>query len=744
MGEAVVKVYKLPSRKVKEEFLKRHFNSRRITATAMAFFFLASVGAITSIAVDNNSDGIDDNLTVSLGAPGTTVFGDTGAGLTSTVASVSFSGSAANYVANNTISATNLNNNSSTNIGTGSGGLALGSTNVFGGAEGSTNYAAPGNSSDPYQINFSAQQRYVGFWWSAGNSDNNVQLLDASGNTLLSPAFTTSELLQSIFAGVTPAACPSTRPTTAQVTNNPNLRYCGNPKTTSGSLDDPDNAVFVYNYVAEPFAYVHLRYSEAFSGVRLWGTGFEFDNLTISQTVPAASDDEGGVGADANDSCDGAGRLENGGFESGTSNWSTTATDSAIEVWASLSANANDTAISGPGDASSHGGGAIVELQANPGGGANQGIYQDIPTIPGTTITYSFWHHARSGGGSNSNQEVTVRIGAVPNPDPAAGGWTSTEQNNARNSFGVQGVTSSVSISQAWTQASSTYTVPEGQTTTRFLFASLANGGSDSYGNLLDDIEFIPTLACPDETSINFSRDPLVYNPTANDFFPTGTTSVSVISIVGDSATATANGTNLRLSSTSTDSFTVRYRLTSSSSGISEARVVVNVMPEVITQAPAVKVYDPRLTFADLPALRMTGPANALICFDESNRAGETLTGTSFLRTDLLTKNSDNSGNNGFGSATITNDRSALVSANHSLTNALATINSSSGARIYWNTSTSSSRYLRIRTLPLATPTSVGVCADALASSTVVIEFRPLLLTQTIRSGTVEGNKRTK
>ena len=140
----------------------------------------------------------------------------------------------------------------------------------------------------------------------------------------------------------------------------------------------------------------------------------------------------------------------------------------------------------------------------------------------------------------------------------------------------------------------------------------------------------------------------------------------------------------------------------------------------------------------------MTGPANTLICFDESNRAGETLTGTSFLRTDLLTKNSDNSGDNGVGSATITNDRSALVSVNHSLTNALATVNSSGGTRIYWNSSTSSSRYLRIRTLPLATPTSVGVCTDALESSTVVIEFRPLLLTQTIRSGTVEGNKRTK
>ncbi len=98
---------------------------------------------------------------------------------------------------------------------------------------------------------------YLGFWWSAGNAQNYVELMDAAGNVLAS--FSASDLVNDL------GGCPNA--------------YCGNP----------DHG---YGAPGELFAYVHMRLPTGFQKVHFYGQGFEFDNVSISISVPGASSGE--------------------------------------------------------------------------------------------------------------------------------------------------------------------------------------------------------------------------------------------------------------------------------------------------------------------------------------------------------------------------------------------------------------------------------------------------------------------
>jgi hypothetical protein len=102
--------------------------------------------------------------------------------------------------------------------------------------------------------------KYIGFWWSAGSGNNNVQLLDAQGNTLAS--FSSADLFATL------GGCPD-----------PSNGYCGNPNGFSDSN---------FYYPNEPFAYVNIRYPSGFNSIRLFGSGFEMDNFSISSVLPGS------------------------------------------------------------------------------------------------------------------------------------------------------------------------------------------------------------------------------------------------------------------------------------------------------------------------------------------------------------------------------------------------------------------------------------------------------------------------
>lgn len=106
-------------------------------------------------------------------------------------------------------------------------------------------------------------------------------------------------------------------------------------------------------------------------------------------------------------------------------------------------------------------------------------LYQDLTTTPGQTMRWSFYHRARNGDTPSSAQAGTntmrLLIGTPGNV---------VQQGPDRTSPGTH-----------WTQYTGTYTVPAGQTTTRFAFQSVS-GLSPSVGNLLDSVSFTTADGC--------------------------------------------------------------------------------------------------------------------------------------------------------------------------------------------------------------------------------------------------------
>jgi hypothetical protein len=106
-------------------------------------------------------------------------------------------------------------------------------------------------------LTFTTTQRYVGFWWSAGNTPNNVTVNLVGGETESFDAGTLSSALGNCADGPNRSA------------------YCDNPNTAvTGRLTN------------ELYAYVHIRNETGFNSVRFSGRGFELDNISISETIP--------------------------------------------------------------------------------------------------------------------------------------------------------------------------------------------------------------------------------------------------------------------------------------------------------------------------------------------------------------------------------------------------------------------------------------------------------------------------
>jgi hypothetical protein len=159
--------------------------------------------------------------------------------------------------------------------------------------------------------------------------------------------------------------------------------------------------------------------------------------------------------------------LVNGGFESplcsGTSNlcfpnesafvgWKTTAPDHVFEVWPG--------GIWGTPGYEGH---QFVELNAN----YVSTLYQDVQTTPGNKFLYSFAHRGRQG-----NDTMDFLLG------PTNGSLM--QQRRVTDGTGP------------WKVYSGLVTIPTGQTTTRFAFASISSACGSSCGNFLDAISFRP------------------------------------------------------------------------------------------------------------------------------------------------------------------------------------------------------------------------------------------------------------
>ncbi len=132
--------------------------------------------------------------------------------------------------------------------------------------------------------------------------------------------------------------------------------------------------------------------------------------------------------------------------------WETNAADNKIEIWKN-----------GFNGVPAQEGNQFFELNAN----MVADLYQELCLEPGASVIWSVWHRGRSGV-----DVAEVRIGASPE----------TAETMAVMSDG----------STEWGYYSGTYQVPEGQTTTYFVFSSVSSAGAASYGNFLDNFE----IAC--------------------------------------------------------------------------------------------------------------------------------------------------------------------------------------------------------------------------------------------------------
>lgn len=129
--------------------------------------------------------------------------------------------------------------------------------------------------------------------------------------------------------------------------------------------------------------------------------------------------------------------------------WETTASDKKIEIW-----------TDGFNGVPAQEGNQFFELNAN----RVADLYQELCLEPGTNIMWSVWHRGRLG----------VDVGEVK-----IGGSIATAAVQTVMSDGTD----------AWGHYSGSYTVPDGQTTTYFVFTSVSSAGSASFGNFLDNFE---------------------------------------------------------------------------------------------------------------------------------------------------------------------------------------------------------------------------------------------------------------
>ena len=157
--------------------------------------------------------------------------------------------------------------------------------------------------------------------------------------------------------------------------------------------------------------------------------------------------------------------LENGGFEQPfisssptyrilsedfVPGWQTDASDRQIEIWT--------TTFNG---VPSHTGSQHAEINAN----MEAALYQDLETIPGSLMSWSFAHRGRAG-----TDTLSLEIGPPGGPYENHGTFTT------RNT--------------AWSVYSGSYIVPAGQTTTRYRYVAVDTASSISVGNFLDTISF--------------------------------------------------------------------------------------------------------------------------------------------------------------------------------------------------------------------------------------------------------------
>ena len=188
-------------------------------------------------------------------------------------------------------------------------------------------------------------------------------------------------------------------------------------------------------------------------------------------------------------------------------------------------------------------------------------LYQDLTTIPGSTMVWRIAHRATIRNG----ESMWVRIG-VPGSTPAY-----TSPRLTANLSGPD--------HNGWTIHTGSYTVPAGQTTTRFAFESdgTTTASPDS-GNLIDSIEFAFTAgACSDRVTTN-AGSPITVDVLSNDV-GAGLSLVSIDASSGGTAAIVGNRVQFTPTAGFSGSGSFTYTVRDAVGNTSSASSTVTVLP---------------------------------------------------------------------------------------------------------------------------------------------------------------------
>ncbi len=312
-----------------------------------------STSALSSFAISNTSGcaaaGASTRLDVSYAAPGV----DTTDLTSNTMVTETFDSFPQGWW-----------NGGQTAVGVISGQTYIGPAGEIGGSGGTGNFPTGVDT----VLTLPTTECYIGFWWSAGNSNNNVQLLDASDNVLAT--FTAADLVANL------GGCPNS--------------YCGNPNLN-------------YAVAGELFAFVHLRLPSGFDKVHFYGTGFEFDTVSVSIEVPTRSATETAVTTDTVN-------LTCANTDAAAASSSLVACPQAVTITVNTATEYNPLAnsqISGytyPGDVS------VVDTYVYSGVGVSTLSAAPVITLTSNTVGQYFVDYKISRGGVNRTSRITVTV----------------------------------------------------------------------------------------------------------------------------------------------------------------------------------------------------------------------------------------------------------------------------------------------------------------------------------------------
>lgn len=139
-----------------------------------------------------------------------------------------------------------------------SGTPSISNADLYGGADNTPYVTLPNGSAGRLEISLAAPSSYVGFWWSAGNRPNYVDIYTDSRRMA---SYTGTDLTNFLQSGSTSTAISGSTYL--------NSAYYGNPNPG-------------YTFWNEPYAYFHVMSATTFNKIVISGTAFESDNWTTS------------------------------------------------------------------------------------------------------------------------------------------------------------------------------------------------------------------------------------------------------------------------------------------------------------------------------------------------------------------------------------------------------------------------------------------------------------------------------